>query len=358
MASKFNIALFSIALMFILFSSDISIFAIFTLITIYFIVDVCKTGINNKVKFIYIVAFSLVYLLQSLYLVFIEIMKYKGLYYGVMSTYIILSILIFLTFIINRKYRIRNYYTFYMPYISELGNITYNDLKILNSKRKNFKSSILSKMGVLNKNSIKEVVKCMAETNSFKYINKNTLNENYFKSVNLSLDDPNIYLIISNTKTATSKALSLFTNKEFNHISVSFDKALKTSVSYNGGENINKPGLNFERIEYYYKHEESSIIIYSLNVGKEAKEKMINSIYNINKEGSAYNLLGLAINKSFKPNIMFCSQFVYKLLEQSNSLYFIKRGNTITPTDFIELDYYRKLKFEYEIKFEEHNKLK
>lgn len=356
MTNKFNILIFLIAATFILLSSDISIFTVFTLINLYFIIEVFKTAINKKVKTTYILSYIFVYILQIVYLGFIEILKINNLYEGKISTYIILLILLFITLIVEKKFRIRNYYTFYMPYISELGDLTYNDIKLLNDKRKNFRESLSKKMNILNKDKVKELVKNISKTSSFKYINKNSLDRNYFKIANESLEDDNVYLVISNTKTAASQALSIFTNKDFNHISISFDKHLKTVVSYNGGENINKPGLNFERLEYYYKHEDSSLIIYSLKVGAKAKKSMIDSIYNINKEGSAYNFLGIPINKSFKPNIMFCSQFVYKLLEKTGVVYFKKRGNTISPTDFIEFDYYRKLVFEEEIKFEDKDK--
>ena len=46
-----------------------------------------------------------------------------------------------------------------------------------------------------------------------------------------------------------------------------------------------------------------------------------------------------------QPNIMFCSQFVYTMLELAGLNYFEKNAAHVTPTDFIELDYYRKLDF-------------
>ena len=63
---------------------------------------------------------------------------------------------------------------------------------------------------------------------------------------------------------------------------------------------------------------------------------MIQKVEKINDEGSAYNLLGLIFKRSRKPNIMFCSQFVYTMLKQAAQ---------VTPSDFIELDYGRKLEF-------------
>jgi len=66
-----------------------------------------------------------------------------------------------------------------------------------------------------------------------------------------------------------------------------------------------------------------------------------------------HNLLGLVFKYSHKPNIMFCSQFVYTLLIKSGTNYFEKMAAHVKPTDFVELDYYRKLEFAYEITFGE-----
>lgn len=72
---------------------------------------------------------------------------------------------------------------------------------------------------------------------------------------------------------------------------------------------------------------------------------MIQQIEKINTEGSAYNLLGLVFKASRKPNIMFCSQFVYTMLQIADLNYFDKRAAQVAPSDFIELDYGRKLEF-------------
>ncbi|MEN2666915.1 hypothetical protein [Listeria aquatica] len=50
---------------------------------------------------------------------------------------------------------------------------------------------------------------------------------------------------------------------------------------------------------------------------------------------------------------MFCSQFVYKILQFAELEYFRDSAAKIKPTDFVERDYYRKLAFCYEIKFNE-----
>jgi hypothetical protein len=145
----------------------------------------------------------------------------------------------------------------------------------------------------------------------------------------------------------------MFTQKQYNHASISFDKELKTIVSYNGGERIYPPGLNMEMIKYFNKKQDSSIIVYSIPATAEKKKSIIDKINEINKQGNAYNLFGLVFKFSFRPNIMFCSQFVYRMLKDAGLNYFEKKDGQIKPTDLIELDYYRKLKYEYEIKFNE-----
>jgi len=167
--------------------------------------------------------------------------------------------------------------------------------------------------------------------------------------VHESLNDPNIYIIISNTGSSTSELISVFTDRKYNHASLAFDSDLKTIVSYCGGERIYPPGLNMEAIEYFNKKETASIIVYRLFAGSERKKKIIERIGEINKEGSAFNALGLVLKKSMKPNIMVCSQFVYKMLKHAGLEYFDKNDENIKPTDLIELDYYRKLEFAYEI---------
>jgi len=42
---------------------------------------------------------------------------------------------------------------------------------------------------------------------------------------------------------------------------------------------------------------------------------------------------------------MFCSQFVYTMLKVAGLEYFDKQPEKVKPTDFVELDYERKLEF-------------
>ena len=112
-----------------------------------------------------------------------------------------------------------------------------------------------------------------------------------------------------------------------------------------GGKQIEPPGLNTELLERLSEKAGAAILLYRLPATHEQKKIMLDKAAQINLEGSAYNLIELALKHSWQPNIMFCSQFVYTMLELAGLNYFKKRAACVKPTDFIELDYYRELQF-------------
>jgi hypothetical protein len=238
----------------------------------------------------------------------------------------------------------------YLPSVQDTAVFTFNEL-IENID--NIADIINKGQKSLSKDNIYELLKYLPRHNSFRYINKESITDEYFESAYQTLTDPNIYIIISNTGSPASEIISMFTRKKYNHASLSFDKELKTIISYNGGEKLYPPGLNMEIIEYFNKKQDSSIIVYSVLLSAENKKMIIDKIKEINSQGNAYNLFGLVFKSSFKPNIMFCSQFVYRMLKIAGLSYFEKQDGQIKPTDLIELDYYRKLSYEYEIKLNE-----
>ncbi|OON97100.1 MAG: hypothetical protein ATN31_08735 [Candidatus Epulonipiscioides saccharophilum] len=198
---------------------------------------------------------------------------------------------------------------------------------------------------IITKEVIEEVIEEVKRNSFISYINEDTLTEQYLEQLENSIDDKYIYIVLSDTGTSASKVISVITHKSYNHVSISFDNQLKTLISYNGGERVNPPGLNSEMIEYLMKRDDSSIYVYKLEVTREQKQKMIDKIKEINLNGSAYNLIGLFFKKSYnyKPNIMYCSQFVYSLLQYAGAEYFENTTKSLKPTDLVELDYDRKL---------------
>ncbi len=77
--------------------------------------------------------------------------------------------------------------------------------------------------------------------------------------------------MISSTGTSSSELISVFTRKDYNHASLSFDRELKTILSYNGGGNVYPPGLNREQLEYFHRKEDASMLVYSLEATREKK---------------------------------------------------------------------------------------
>jgi len=258
--------------------------------------------------------------------------------------------ILFLPVVISRYVSAGKYAVFYLPSVQEAATISFSELHSrLNSVRRT--AGVLQQAGKsVSPENLRTVLDDLPRHDSFRYINDGSLTQAYFSEAKKTLDDPNIYIVISNTGSAASEIISVFTQKQYNHASLSFDRELRTIISYNGGERVYPPGLNHEMIDFFNKKDDASILVYSLPCALEQKRAILDTVEAINREGSAYNMVGLLLKYSHKPNIMFCSQFVYKMLQSVGLEYFTKPDGKIRPTDLIELDYHKKLKFEYDIR--------
>ncbi len=223
--------------------------------------------------------------------------------------------------------------------ITEYDNEYANDNFIYRLKR--------AKNLLCSKNNLKEILHEISRHNSFSYINFHSIENNFFKTAEKSLDNGYIYLILSKSKSTTSEIIGLFTNKTYNHISIAFESNLDTIISYNGGEKVLPPGLHSEHPGQLMKKNGASVLVYRLNATYIQKKIILDRIKSINNEGSSYNILGFLMGGiSLQPNIMVCSQFVYSMLMCAGLEYFQKPFlKHIKPTDFIEKDYHRKLQF-------------
>jgi hypothetical protein len=336
-----TLILYGNLVMFILSSAFIYLLMVFRAI---------KIDSKKRYRFMLIITYSFLLSIQIVFTIFLLNSSIDNTFEFVLKK-IVLGILLILPYLLEKEFTIKTYTEFGLPNIKNKGTISFNSFrKIVNSYYENLEKYRSVREG-LSKENIEEVIKDLPRHNSFSYISNGNLKDEYFKEAEKSLEDLYIYIVISNTGSGASEIISVFTKKQYNHVSLSFDKDLKTIISYNGGEKIYSPGLNKEMIEFFNKKDDSSIIVYKLNITREKKEKLIKRVEEINKEGSAYNILGLIIKQSFKQNIMFCSQFVYSMLKYVELDYFEKKETEVKPTDFVELDYYRKLEFDYEIKF-------
>ena len=302
---------------------------------------------KKRMKFMMIFSYSTILILQISFSSHIDNTNL----FDLLRLFCVLSV--FFPFAIERFFIVNKYAAFYFPSVQEISTFTFNELhnrvdrvhSILKNARKTGKVLSVSNMGT--------IVSDLPNHNSFRYVNNGTLTPEYFEAARDSLDDQNIYIVISSTGSAASELISVFTKKQYNHASLSFDSELKTIISYNGGNKLYPPGLNHEMIEFFNKKPDASVIVYRLEASRVQKEQILNLVQEINEQGSAYNILGLVLKYSHKSNILFCSQFVYKMLKCAKLEYFDKSEALVTPMDLVELDVRRKLQFAYEIKFSE-----
>jgi hypothetical protein len=195
---------------------------------------------------------------------------------------------------------------------------------------------------------IGDLARDMGRHNSFKYINSKTLSESWFGAAAETMSEPAVYIVLSDTGSPASKLISMFTKKRYNHVSLALDEGLETLVSYNNGRGGGMPGLNPEKIEDLNLKPDASIAVYRLAARPEQKQAIIGNLERINREGSAYNLLGLVTKQSFQPNIMFCSQFVYTMLDEAGLDYFEMQDSRVQPEDFVDRNSAGSLALMYE----------
>ncbi|MFI3253131.1 MAG: hypothetical protein R3Y63_02150 [Eubacteriales bacterium] len=257
---------------------------------------------------------------------------------------LLVASLLFLTFLSEQIWIHRKESYCVSPSLDE-NSLSFEDLRYL-KKRIIYRGQHIKKVGgVITLSFIRDLLSDLPRNCSIRYVAKENLSETYFKHLDQSLTDPYVYLVFSDTGSPASNFFGILSNKPYNHISISFDRELKTLISYNGGERVMPPGLNPEMLEWFYQKEDASIRIYRLSVTGEQKEQMAKRVAQINQEGSAYNILGAALKKNFQPNMMVCSEFVYSLLDSVGAAYFKKTAIDVKPSDMIELDYERKLEF-------------
>ena len=283
-------------------------------------------------------------------LLFCQIVIFGGPLHGPMFTFkkILGIILMYTPFIVNTY---ANYRRSVFPSVEDIYTVSFHSLTDGLDRIVRAKNGLAKTRQSLSITNISGFLSDLPRHSATSYINRNGLTDVYFQDCETSMDDLHIYLIMSDTGSYGSELLSVFTRKMYNHVSISFDYDLKTVVSYNGGEKLYPPGMNKEQISFFQKKQGASIIVYSLECSINQKQTMIDKVREINQVGSAYNMVGLVTRATFKPNIMFCSQFIYGLLQEVGLNYFESRAIDVKPTDFVEKDYYRNLDYCYKIKF-------
>ncbi|MDN4494667.1 hypothetical protein [Ureibacillus aquaedulcis] len=155
-----------------------------------------------------------------------------------------------------------------------------------------------------------------------------------------------VYIVLTKTKTVLSKAIQIYTQHDFNHVSISFDAELKEMYSF-GRKNINNPWIGG------FVHEnpsstllrESNCVIFACPVTEQQYTLLKNRIayYKQNKNVYKYNFIGLfgvaCRVKIKRERAFFCSQFVATLFEEAGLPIYGKSPYFMKPHDFIHLPY-------------------
>ncbi len=338
-------------LVYLITAGSFGLFAtIYPITALVLTIQMCMSKDGWRNKLIMIILFTIIMIAQLTYNAFVVFSgDQTSILFEVKKIIAIMMIFVpFFTLYLNYLYVSHKRF---FPAVRDASAVSFEMMKEVYFRAGSVKDTIVKGKDTLNRSNLTEIAKDIPRHSYTKYLNKNTLTDAFFQECEDSLEDENLYIVISSTGSSSSELISVFTRKEYNHVSISFDRDLKTILSYNGGGNVYPPGLNREQLEYFHKKKDASMLIYRLEAPKEKKQIVLDKIKEINQNGSAYNLVGLVTKFSIRPNIMFCSQFVYSILRYAGLIYFTEKATSVKPSDFIERDYYRDLKFCYEIKF-------
>lgn len=158
------------------------------------------------------------------------------------------------------------------------------------------------------------------------------------------MGEKKIYILLTDTGSFLTKLIKLYTNRPYNHASISFDSELREVYSF-GRKTARNPfhGGFVQEDTKSGLFTQATCAIYSLSVSEAQLIKMKNYIKKIEeqKEDYCYNFLGLfgfVLDKPIKRDkAFFCSQFVASVLEEGNAIDFNKQLSLIAPNDLQEL---------------------
>ncbi len=136
-----------------------------------------------------------------------------------------------------------------------------------------------------------------------------------------------IYIVLSFTGTWLSRAVRIYTRKEFSHVSIALDKDLDSMYSF-GRINVNNPfsGGFVHEVQnegVFKKFNNTKSFIYSIEVNAQQYKKIKKCIKEFNETKDMYRfnfigLLGSGLNiKVKRHNKFYCAEFVKYVLDKS-----------------------------------------
>ena len=156
-----------------------------------------------------------------------------------------------------------------------------------------------------------------------------------------------VFIVLSDTGSALTKAIKFFTNKPYNHASIALDEDLTTLYSF-GRKRPNNPligGFVEEELNEgtYKRFPNTRCMVLKVEVEEEVYNKLKYMIKGFieNKDAYHYNFIGLfgvLINKPIlRKNYYFCSSFVADVAIQSGVIKELESPHMVKPHDFESL---------------------
>jgi hypothetical protein len=152
-----------------------------------------------------------------------------------------------------------------------------------------------------------------------------------------------LYIVLTGTETMLTRAISVYTKKKLNHVSIAFDSQLKDVYSFGRKKEHNPFRGGFIKENFRSNFFNNSICeVYAIDVPEESYIKIYDKIQYMTsqKDTYSYNFLGLIcvmLNIELKrDNYFFCSEFVATLLKEGNVGMDLDNPSFVQPHHFIE----------------------
>jgi hypothetical protein len=147
----------------------------------------------------------MVMIFQTVYSNMIIFAEKSGILDSVISR-IIGLILVPIPFVFNKLISENRGGKYYFPSVQDLSVFTFNEL----AKNITAVNNVIKEVQKnISKENINGLMKDLPRHNSFRYINKGSLTDEYFDMAYKTLDDLKIYIIVSNTGSPASEIISI-----------------------------------------------------------------------------------------------------------------------------------------------------
>lgn len=156
-----------------------------------------------------------------------------------------------------------------------------------------------------------------------------------------------IYILLTKTDTALSRAIKVVTREPFTHSSISLDSSLTKLYTFSrrqahrplpAGFVIENPNTGYMGL-----HPETACEVYELSIPDASYTYIKNKIEHMSKRADSlhYSILGTVYCmfhiRHKRPDHYFCSQFIGELLRESGALNLPKHESLMHPVDYCEI---------------------